>query len=174
MNKVFFLSVLFFNSSNTLASNQLDVQFKGELIRSNCQVSADSINKQIKLNNLRWQYINQFGKSDVMPFFIEIEKCSDSDLNKTIRMTWQSTQLINIEGRDYLNTQGASGALLGIVEVDKNEQPIVWNSPIDVGVVSVTENRQQLNFGVFVRKPATGDIKVGDFKGTATFAVEYQ
>lgn len=174
MNKAFFLSVLFLNPPNTLASNQLDVQFKGELIRTHCQISADSVNKQIKLDNLRWQYINQFGASDVMPFFIEIEKCSDADLNKTIRMTWQSSQLINIEGNDYLRTQGTSGALLGIIEVDKNEQLIVWNSPIDVGVVSVVENRQQLNFGVFVRKPATGDIKVGDFKGTATFAVEYQ
>ncbi|MEX6315409.1 hypothetical protein AB6G19_18765 [Providencia manganoxydans] len=89
-------------------------------------------------------------------------------------MTWQSSQLINIEGNDYLRTQGTSGALLGIIEVDKNEQPIIWNSPIDVGVVSVAENRQQLNFGVFVRKPEIGDIKVGDFKGTATFTVEYQ
>lgn len=174
MNKIFFFLMLFGILSSAFSNNQLDVEFKGELISNSCQISAESVNKQIKLDNLRWQYINKFGSSDVMPFFLEIEKCSEANLNKTIRMTWKSSQLIKVDGHEYLNTQGASGALLGIIEVDKNEQPIVWNSPIDVGVISVVEDRQKLNFGVFVRKPATGDIKVGDFKGTATFAVEYE
>lgn len=58
--------------------------------------------------------------------------------------------------------------------MDKDKQPVIWNQPIKVGVVSVVDNRQQLNFGVFVRKPASGEIKTGDFKGTATFVVEYE
>lgn len=175
MNKAFILiAICSFSSLNALGKNHLDVEFKGELIHHDCQIAAGSINKQIQLGYLRKQYLNEHSVSDVFPFFIEINKCSPSDLNKIIRLTWQSHQLIDIDGNQYLTTQGASGALLGLIEMDKDKQPVIWNQPIKVGVVSVVDNRQQLNFGVFVRKPASGEIKTGDFKGTATFVVEYE
>ncbi|ELX8379816.1 fimbrial protein [Providencia vermicola] len=175
MNNVFIVVImLVLMPKNAFCYPQLDVQFRGELVHSKCQIAIESVNKQIKLDNLRWQYINEYGASEIQPFFIAINKCSQSDLNKTIRFTWQSQQLTNIGGHHYLMTQGQSGALLGITEANKNNQLIVWNQPIDIGVVSVVNDQQQLTFGVFVRKPATEKIKVGDFKGTATFSVEYE
>ncbi|SUC78742.1 Uncharacterised protein [Providencia stuartii] len=43
-----------------------------------------------------------------------------------------------------------------------------------MGDVSVVDGLQQFDFGVFVRKPATGEANVGDFSGIVTFQVEYE
>ena len=43
-----------------------------------------------------------------------------------------------------------------------------------IGDVNIVEGLQQFDFGVFVRKPATGDANTGDFSGIVTFNVEYE
>lgn len=159
-------------SSITGASNSLDVEFNGELISTACQVAPDSLKQKITLYNLRWQFINENEKSAITPFSIAINKCSETDLQKSIKLTWQSNQLVNIGTESYLVTKGDSGVLLGLV--DQDNKAIEWNKPMPLGVVSVVDNAQQFDFGVFVRKPATTDAKVGDFVGTVTFAVEYE
>nr|ELR5112357.1 type 1 fimbrial protein [Providencia stuartii] len=156
----------------TLASNSLDVEFNGELVSTECQVAPDSLKQKITLYNLRWQFINENEKSAITPFSIAINKCSETDLQKSIKLTWQSNQLVNIGDENYIATKGDSGILLGLV--DKDDKIIELNKPISLGVVSVVNNMQQFDFGVFVRKPATADVKVGDFVGTVTFAVEYE
>lgn len=154
------------------ASNSLDVEFSGELISTACQVTPDSLKQKITLYNLRWQFINQNEKSAITPFSIAINKCSETDLQKSIKLTWQSNQLVKIGSENYLATKGDSGVLLGLV--DQDDKAIEWNKPMPIGVVSVVDNVQQFDFGVFVRKPEIADAKVGDFVGTVTFAVEYE
>ncbi|EKT60247.1 fimbrial protein [Providencia burhodogranariea] len=177
MNKVairFWLFPVVFLSwqSPVLAANSLDVEFTGELVSTACQVAAESINKKITLYNLRWQFINENEASAVTPFTIAIDKCSETDLQKSIKLTWQSNELVNIGGDSFLTTKGNSGVVLGLI--DHDEKPIVWNKPMTIGDVSVVEGLQQFDFGVFVRKPATGEAKIGDFSGIVTFNVEYE
>lgn len=155
-----------------LAANSLDVEFSGELVSTSCQVAAESINKKITLYNLRWKDINANETRTVTPFTIAIDKCSETDLQKSIKLTWKSNQLVDIGGQSYLATEGDSGVLLGLI--DQDEKPIVWNTPITISNVSVIEGLQQFDYGVFVRKPATGEAKIGDFSGTVTFSVEYE
>nr|WP_314266351.1 fimbrial protein [uncultured Moellerella sp.] len=155
-----------------LATNSLDVEFSGELLSTACQVAAESVNKKITLYNLRWQSINENDRSAVTPFTIAIDKCNDTDLQKSIKLTWQSDALVNIAGDSFLKTQGDSGVVLGLI--DHDEKPIVWNKPMTIGDVSVVEGLQQFNYGVFVRKPATGEAKIGGFSGIVTFNVEYE
>lgn len=154
------------------AANSLDVEFSGELVSTACQVAAESINKKITLYNLRWQFINENETSAVTPFTIAIDKCSETDLQKSIKLTWQSNELVNIGGDSFLTTKGDSGVVLGLI--DHDEKPIVWNKPMKIGDVSVVEGLQQFDFGVFVRKPATGEAKIGDFSSIVTFNVEYE
>lgn len=158
--------------SQVLAANSLDVEFSGELVSTACQVAAESINKKITLYNLRWQFINENETSAVTPFTIAIDKCSVTDLQKSIKLTWQSNELVNIGGDSFLTTKGNSGVVLGLI--DHDEKPIIWNKPMTIGDVSVVEGLQQFDFGVFVRKPATGEAKIGDFSGIVTFNVEYE
>ncbi|HBO22404.1 MAG TPA: type 1 fimbrial protein [Providencia sp.] len=168
---VFFAAILGWQSQ-VLAANSLDVEFSGELVRTSCKVATESINKKITLYNLRWQQINEHETSAVTPFTIAIDKCSESDLRKSIKLTWQSNSLINIGSNSFLTTKGDSGVLLGLN--DQNEKPIVWNTPVVISDVSVIEGLQQIGFGVFVRKPATGEARIGDFSGIVTFNVEYE
>ncbi|MEQ4672911.1 fimbrial protein [Providencia manganoxydans] len=156
----------------TWATNSLDVEFSGELVSTACQVAAESINKKITLYNLRWQFINENTTSAVTPFSIAIDKCSETDLQKSIKLTWKSQELVNIGGDSFLTTKGDSGVVLGII--DQDEKPIVWNQPMTIGDVNVVEGLQQFDFGVFVRKPATGEAKIGDFSSIVTFNVEYE
>ncbi|HFF1654976.1 MULTISPECIES: fimbrial protein [Providencia] len=156
----------------TLATDSLDVKFSGVLVGAACQVAAESINKKITLYNLRWQFINENGASAVTPFTIAIDKCSKKDLQKNIKLTWQSNDLVNISGESFLTTKGGSGVLLGLI--DHDEKPIVWNQPMTIGDVRVVEDLQQFDFGVYVRKPAKGEAKIGDFSAIVTFNVEYQ
>lgn len=177
MNKVairfwFFPVALLGWQSQVLAANSLDVEFTGELVSTACQVAAESINKKITLYNLRWQFINENETSAVTPFTIAIDKCSETDLQKSIKLTWQSNELVNIGGDSFLTTKGNSGVVLGLI--DHDEKPIIWNKPMTIGDVSVVEGLQQFDFGVFVRKPATGEAKIGDFSGIVTFNVEYE
>lgn len=158
--------------SQVLAANSLDVEFSGELVSTACQVATESINKKITLYNLRWQFINENETSAVTPFTIAIDKCSVTDLQKSIKLTWQSNELVNIGGDSFLTTKGNSGVVLGLI--DHDEKPIIWNKPMTIGDVSVVEGLQQFDFGVFVRKPATGEAKIGDFSGIVTFNVEYE
>lgn len=158
--------------SQVLAANSLDVEFSGELVSTACQIAAESINKKITLYNLRWQFINENETSAVTPFTIAIDKCSKTDLQKSIHLTWQSNELVDIHGDSFLATKGDSGVVLGLI--DHDEKPIVWNKPMTIGDVSVVEGSQQFNFGVFVRKPATGEAKLGNFSGIVTFNVEYE
>lgn len=150
----------------------MDVEFSGELVSTACQVATESINKKITLYNLRWQFINENETSAITPFTIAIDKCSETDLQKSIKLTWQSNELVNIGSDSFLTTKGDSGVVLGLI--DHDEKPIVWNKPMIVGDVSVVNGLQQFDFGVFVRKPATGEAKIGDFSGIVTFNVEYE
>jgi len=162
----------FLGIPSVFCANTLDVEFTGLLVGTMCQVSAESVSQKIKLYNLRWQAINSQGVSDVTPFSIAIDKCSATDLKKNIKLTWKSNQLVNVDGNSFLATQGDSNVLLGLI--DKDEKPVIWNKPITVGAVSVVGNTQPLDFGVFVRKPSTGEAKIGDFSGSITFNVEYE
>ncbi|MBP6123979.1 MULTISPECIES: fimbrial protein [Providencia] len=153
-------------------ANSLDVEFSGVLIRSSCQVTTESINKKVQLNNLRKKFINENQQSEVTPFYIGIEKCSPVDLYKMIKFTWQSNQLVMIDGQSYLLTQGSSNAVLGLVNRDGD--PIIWNAARKVGSVSIIDSEQRLAFGAFIRKPASGEVKEGDFSTQVTFAVEYE
>ncbi|MDR2225285.1 MAG: type 1 fimbrial protein [Providencia sp.] len=155
-----------------LAANSLDVEFRGILINTSCQIASESVNQKIILNNLRWQFINENTFSVITPFSIAIDKCSDTDIKKSVKLTWESNQLVNIEGVYYLSTKGSSGVFIGIL--DKEGKPIIWNKPMTVGEISVAENKQQFDFGVLVRKPFSEDVNVGDFSGTVTFSVEYE
>lgn len=157
---------------SVFSANTLDVNFNGELIATACQVSTESLSKEIRLYNLRLKNINEGEPSAITPFSISIDKCSENDLQKSIKLTWKSSQLVDVDGNSFLPTQGASGVLLGIVDGD--EQPVSWNNPISVGSVLVAENEQKINFGVFVRKPADGEVTAGEFSGVVTFNVEYE
>ncbi|HEC8329740.1 TPA: type 1 fimbrial protein [Providencia rettgeri] len=163
---------LFTFSTLAYSGEGLDMEFRGELINTACQVTAESLNQKIKIYNLRLKTINEGIPSITKPFSIFIEKCSETDLKKMIKLTWKSNQLTNINGDSFLNTQGDSDVLLGIT--DKNDSLIVWNQPIHLGEVPEVGNTQELNFGVFVRKPKIGDAKIGDFLASVTFTVEYE
>jgi type 1 fimbria pilin len=176
MNKIggsFFIIIVFFGKVSTvLAENALVIDFSGELVSTACTVSSDSINKEVKLDNLRWQYINENITSESTMFSIGIENCSVTDLQKSIELTWQSNQLVNVNGEKFLTTQGSSGILLGVH--DKDDNPIIWNKAFTLGAVSVVEGIQQFDFNVFARKPINGEANAGRFSGVATFNVEYK
>lgn len=160
------------SAPNAYSANSVDVEFSGVLLGNvACQIDSNSLNQKVTLQNLNWRSINQEGSSPVTPFSIGINKCRDTDLNKTIKLTWQSSQLVEIVGENFVKTQGTSGVLLGLV--DQDNHPIIWNSPMSVAEVSVVNGLQQINFGAFVRKPAAGEANIGDFISTVTFAVEY-
>ena len=150
----------------------LDVEFGGELINLSCRVSSTSVNKEVRLENLRLQTLNQEDRSEITSFSIGIDNCQPSDLDKLIKMTWHSSQLVNIDGHDYVATQGESGVVLGLLTHD--EKPIEWNTPMEVGKVIEADCEQELLFGVFARKPQSGLVKEGDFSGWVTFALEYE
>lgn len=159
-------------SPSAFSAGELVIEFSGELLSTACKVSQESVNKEIKLENLHWRTINEQGTSYATPFFIAIDKCSTTDLQKSIKLTWKNTQVIDIGNEKIFPTQGSSGVYLGIRDKDNN--PVSWNKPMKVGTVSEIENQQRLNFGVIVHKPPTGDASIGDFTGTVTFAVEYE
>lgn len=167
-----FLVALLGWESQGKAANTLDVEFSGELLSTACKVATESINQKITLYNLRWQSINESETHTVTPFTIAIDKCSETDLQKSIKLTWQSNDLINIDGESFLTTKGSSGVVLGLI--DHDEKSVVWNKPMTIGDVSVVEGLQQFDFGVFARKPAIGEAKVGDFSGIVTFNMEYE
>lgn len=152
--------------------DSLDVEFSGVLVNKTCQLAADSINKQVKIENIRLKSINDNIASDITPFFITIEKCSQADLNKMIKITWKSPKRVNVEGQSYLGTDGNSGVLLGVV--DKQRALVVWEKSIEVEPVTVAGGSQQLEFGVFVRKNPLNEAKKGFFSSSATFTLEYE
>ncbi|APC09855.1 MULTISPECIES: fimbrial protein [Providencia] len=171
LNWVFYL-LLFTFPALAYSEEGLDMEFRGELVNTACQVTTESLNQKIKIYNLRLKTINEGIPSATEPFSIFIEKCSETDLKKIIKLTWKSNKLTNIDGDSFLNTQGDSGVLLGIT--DKDDSLIVWNQQINFGIVPEVGNTQELNFGVFVRKPKSGDAKTGDFLASVTFTVEYE
>ncbi|HGN2999928.1 TPA: hypothetical protein ACKR5A_006117, partial [Pseudomonas aeruginosa] len=101
-----------------------------------------------------------------------IEKCSQADLNKMIKITWKSPKRVNVEGQSYLGTDGNSGVLLGVV--DKQRALVVWEKSIEVEPVTMAGGSQQLEFGVFVRKNPLNEAKKGFFSSSATFTLEYE
>lgn len=163
---------LFAGLPTAFSANSLDVEFSGELISTTCQIATESVNQKITIDNLGWQSINENKTSAVTPFSIGINKCTDTDLQKSIKLTWKSNQLTAVGENYFLTTQGDSGALLGLI--DQNGHPVIWNKPMTLGTVSMVDSTQKFDFGVYVRKPSTGEIKVGDFAGTVTFTVEYE
>ncbi|MBN6359807.1 fimbrial protein [Providencia huaxiensis] len=152
--------------------DSLDVEFSGILVNKTCQLAADSINKRVTIENIRLKSINDNIPSDITPFFITIEKCSQADLNKMIKITWKSPKQVAVEGDNYLGTDGNSGVLLGVV--DKQRVLVTWDKSIEVTPVTVTDGTQQLEFGVFVRKNPLNEAKKGFFSSSATFSLEYE
>lgn len=159
-------------STSSYSSNSLDVEFSGELLSTACQVTTETVKQNITLYNLRWKTINEQGSSAITPFNIKVHRCSTTDIGKSIKLTWQSPQLVTVGSEQYLSTTGSSGVLLGLV--DKEKKPIVWNKAVQIGSVTEVEGEQSFDFGVFVRKPESGEVKAGDFTGTVTFNVEYE
>ncbi|MBF0692811.1 type 1 fimbrial protein [Providencia alcalifaciens] len=176
MNKLtlfwWLLAPLFWSLSGRGYAQFLDVEFSGELVHLSCKVSAGSVKKEIQLEALRMQSLNQGDVSEITPFSIEIDHCQQSDMGKLIKMTWHGTQLVDIDGHSYLITQGDSDVVLGLV--DGEGKPIIWDEPIDVGHVSVVKDEQSLLFGVVARKPPFGYVNAGYFSGWVTFSVEYE
>lgn len=171
--KNIFLSVFFLVPTfSVLAADSLSIDFSGELVSTACTVSSESVNKEVTLDNLRWQYINENTMSESTEFSIGIENCSATDLQKSIELTWKSNQLVNVNGESFLTTEGSSGILLGIH--DKEDKPIIWNKAFTLGTVSVVEDVQQFDFSVFARKPINGEANAGSFSGVVTFNVEYK
>ncbi|MGG4609840.1 fimbrial protein [Providencia sp. Me31A] len=159
-------SLLSFNAQG------VDMEFKGELVDTACKVTSESLNQKITIYNVRLKSINEGKPSAITPFSITIDKCSETDLKKVIKLTWSSNQLLNIGNDTFLNTQGDSGVLLGVT--DKDDKLIVWNRPITLGSVPEVGKTRELNFGVFARKPATKEAKAGKFSASITFTVEYE
>ncbi|MBS0924837.1 type 1 fimbrial protein [Providencia sp. JGM181] len=166
------LAPLFWSFSTQANAQFLDVEFSGELVHLSCKVSAGSVKKEIQLENLRMESLNLGETSVITPFSIEIDHCQRAELGKLIKITWHGTQLVNIDGDNYLITQGDSGVILGIM--DSKDKPIAWDEPIDVGSVAVVNDEQSLSFGVVARKPPYGYVDTGNFSGWATFSVEYK
>ncbi|MBC5789203.1 fimbrial protein [Providencia sp. JUb39] len=163
---------LFWSFSTQANAQFLDVEFSGELVHLSCKVSAGSVKKEIQLENLRMESLNLGETSVITPFSIEIDHCQRAELGKLIKITWHGTQLVNIDGDNYLITQGDSGVVLGIM--DSKDKLIDWDEPIDVGSVAVVNDEQSLSFGVVARKPPYGYVSTGQFSGWATFSVEYK
>lgn len=157
---------------NSFGANTLDIEFSGQLISTMCQLTSDSLNQEIKLENIRWQTINEEGISDTTAFSLRIEKCSATDLNKVVKLIWQSNQLVTINGNSFLTTTGNSKVVLGLVDMKNN--PVIWNKSMSIGSVTIAENMQEFNFGVYVRKPAQGNANAGDFSGIVNFTLEYE
>lgn len=166
------LAPLFWSFSTQANAQFLDVEFSGELVHLSCKVSAGSVKKEIQLENLRMESLNLGETSVITPFSIEIDHCQHAELGKLIKITWHGTQLVNIDGDNYLITQGDSGVVLGIM--DSKDKLIDWDEPIDVGSVAVVNDEQSLSFGVIARKPPYGYVGTGNFSGWATFSVEYK
>ncbi|EKT0592931.1 fimbrial protein [Morganella morganii] len=158
--------------STAFSAKELIIEFSGELMSTACQVAPESLNKEIRLENLHWRAINEQGYSYVTPFYIAIEKCNATDLQKSIRLTWKNSQVTDVGDEKAIPTTGSSGVYLSIR--DQQGKPVTWNAPMTAGAVTEAGNQQHLNFGVVVRKPPQVEAKVGDFSSTVTFAVEYQ
>ncbi|HID7804209.1 TPA: fimbrial protein [Proteus mirabilis] len=170
MNKILLLIVFFSSIAN--ANSSLDVNFHGVLTSNTCQLSSDSLEKEIVIDNLRWSYINENGSSSIKYFFLNIEKCSDTDLAKTISINWKSNNVTVIDGDDYIVTDGNTNILLGITSSDN--KLIKLNKAMQFAQVERVGEIQKIKFGVFVRKPTDRDINIGDFISVVTFTVEYE
>ncbi|SPY99687.1 fimbrial subunit [Proteus mirabilis] len=48
--------------------------FRGILTSTTCQLSSDSLEQEIAINNLRWQYLNEYGRSPIKYFFSKYRK----------------------------------------------------------------------------------------------------
>ncbi len=170
MSKVLLLIIFF--SYFVSANSSLDVNFRGILTSTTCQLSSDSLEQEIAINNLRWQYLNEYGRSPIKYFFLNIEKCSDTDLAKTISITWKSNSVIVIDGNNYIATDGNTNILLGITNSD--DKLIELNKPMQFSQVEKVGEMQKIKFGVFASKPNERNINIGDFISIVTFTVEYE
>ncbi|EPG7654515.1 fimbrial protein, partial [Proteus mirabilis] len=101
-----------------------------------------------------------------------IEKCSDTDLAKTISITWKSNSVIVIDGNNYIATDGNTNILLGITNSD--DKLIELNKPMQFSQVEKVGEMQKIKFGVFASKPNERNINIGDFISVVTFTVEYE
>ncbi|MBO1929266.1 type 1 fimbrial protein [Providencia rettgeri] len=62
------------------SKESLDVEFSGILVNKTCQLAADSINKRVKIENIRLKSINDNIPSDITPFLSRLKNAAKPTL----------------------------------------------------------------------------------------------
>lgn len=153
----------------------MTVYFDGELVKTRCHLSDDDTKKKVYLSELRFSELENQSRSPTYHFQLDVVDCAPIDLNKTIKITFNTKDIEQHNGITYLKTTGESNVLLALTN-SNNDQPVELNQPIDL--TKVTESGEgsvnTLSFGVYVQKPFNQQLKTGSFSTLITFNVDYQ
>lgn len=170
---IFLFSLLFLTANSSFA-NSLTVYFEGELLAVGCHLSDDDTQKKIYMSGLRFSSLETQGRSEMLPFQLDIVDCSAMALNKTIKITLNTQNSEAHNGINYLKTTGESNVLLALT--DRNGKELDLNTKIDVSTVTETGKGSinTLSFGVYAQKPFNARLKTGAFSSTVTFNLDYQ
>lgn len=152
----------------------MTVLFEGNLIQLGCHLSDDSAKKKVVLPEQRFSELENQGRSEPYFFQLEILDCSKSTLNKTVKITFKSSNTEKNNGIHYLKTAGSTNLLLAIT--DQKGKEIVLNTAVDIRkIIEIGKGSINIvSLGIYAQKNFNKPLVAGDFSAMLTFNLDYQ
>ena len=144
------------------------VTFEGSIINAPCSVSGKSIDQTITLDQISNKVLDNGGKSEPKPFYIELIDCT-VETASTVQVTF--TGAADTNNPDMLGITGsASGA--GIVMTDGSGKPITLGTATDAQVIQ--DGNNTLAFSAYVQADTvSGPVTPGTFSSVTNFTLAY-
>lgn len=153
------------------------VNFKGEIIKAPCSITADTAEQTVDLGQVSSSALKAGGKSTPKNFSIKLEDCDVTGLkNKTVTATFTGKNASFDATSTLLALSGtASGA--GIAITDNNNSAVKLGSPSTAYTFTDASTEGELLFSAYLQGAAdnsTNPIVAGEFTSVANFTLAYQ
>lgn len=146
------------------------INVTGNVILNSCSISSGSQNMTVELGNYATsRFSGKGGGAEAVPFYINIEGCTDDVVSKArVKFSGESDDT----NSQLLALDGSSGSGVAIRLLDKDKQKMVLG---EWGGTWYNVNGEEGRLLYYAQYEAVSDtISAGSGDATATFLVEFQ
>lgn len=150
-----------------------DLYFKGNLVNQPCKISQGFDSIDVSLGEIHTKKLYENGRSDNVPFGIELSQCQKSGIYNSIKVTFTGVEDENLRGHLKVNGD-VSGIAIAIANQDEIFLPLGTAS----SAVSIENGTVMLKFFAYIdvqeQAKVNKSIQAGDYAATANFLISYQ
>lgn len=166
------LSPLLLNGFGQAADN---LEFTGALVDAACNLHTGDDDIELDFNTVINNYLYTYGETPARPFYLRLDDCDNSVLTG-VRLTFKGTESTELPGLLALDPSSTAKGIAVAVQTAGGQALLINNA---TGVlITLPDGNLVIPLQALLKAEPTAksnqSIDLGDFKATATFALNYE